>query len=1421
MYFFYFIKYLELIRLMITIGESNINDFYFDITSNLNVDIISLLGGSNLNIKDVKTTTDSTLILTNDCNVYGCGVNQYGELGLGHNTNTTELIHIASNISKIDCGQNHSLFLDLDGIVHSCGKNDLGQLGLSNYLNINELTNINLDNIEDISAGDNLSLFKKTNGDLYWCGKYNSVSNNIPQYFTSNVSKILADNNDIYYVNYINNINKNMEVIIASYYSNIINLNINNSNIYILDDINRLKKINTTTITNYPQLSSDNTNLIAWYKFDDETNKGLNSSMSPNSIGPAHTVTDIEFTTNELVFGTSNYLLTGDVDGKLYIDKDTGNLNNYLNDLNISIAFWFKYDFPIIKQIACGLGYTIFLTKSGEVWGIGYNRQKNIKNSDAVSDEEIGAPHHITADLEIDGQIKQIACGANHTIFITESGEVWGQGRNYNKQIKNSTETKIGVPHHITANLEIDGQIKQIAGGSGHTIFLTESGQVWGRGYNFYKQIKISGDGAPHHITADLEIDGQIKQIACGTYHTIFLTESGEVWGIGRNNYKQIRNSGDEKIGDPHHITYDLEIDGQIKQIACGEDFTIFLTESGEVWGQGRNVYKQIKNSDAASHEKIGDPHHITDDLEIDGQIKQIACGQDCTIFLTESGEVWGQGRNYKKQIKNSTETKIGVPHHITANLEIEGRIKQIAGGAGHTIFLTELGVVWGRGYNSVKQIKNSGDDIINTPYKIPPLTYNDNESIIFSGKQTIKTYEDFKLYYYDNKLNFGIGNGDTDISLYNITTEIHRFMNWTHVAIVIMKVTGQTNKAEIKIYIDGILDIHNNDYNYPVFNLNYEFYIGRWIVSNTIEGYLNDFRIYNKALTETEIDNLANVTNYTGTYNKIDKGLNNLIFTSTDNNIYTLNQTTNTNYGTTKSELSFNKLEFFTDKIVDNIFSSKHKDTTLFITSNNLIYNSGDLIYNNLVSKNTVNTPKLIHDIFDTDLVNIIRYKNDDGYYLRYSDKVLDNDKKETTFSSIDSNNIKKIDRTINSTVILTKEGTVYIYGNINSIPYQGIIVIQESPDLPESPEEIIIDISCGHEHVLFRTVNKKLYVLGSNSNAQLGTGDLSTDERIPKYVTINNEDIEDIICGYYNSIVKTNSNYYITVYDSIITFTAIFTEYLTQYTDIKKIIARNYVSILDGTTFYGIKEDGTSFTKSNIEDVYVNNSNIFFKKTDENIINENGDTIYSHNDSLTINKGIIDNNDNLLLSYKNNDFKIDPDIEYPKEWIYTSNSTYYMGNVAIGKTTATDKLDIAGELSTNYGKQFKITHPLDSNLWLYHSSIECPRNDNIYRGETIIKNGYVEVNIDKECNTTGGMIEGTFKKLNKNSQLFLQNNDTFDNVKGNIDNNIIKIYCENKNKDIKVNWIVIGERDDEEIKKLEITDISGCLICEHLISR
>jgi hypothetical protein len=161
------------------------------------------------------------------------------------------------------------------------------------------------------------------------------------------------------------------------------------------------------------------------------------------------------------------------------------------------------------------------------------------------------------------------------------------------------------------------------------------------------------------------------------------------------------------------------------------------------------------------------------------------------------------------------------------------------------------------------------------------------------------------------------------------------------------------------------------------------------------------------------------------------------------------------------------------------------------------------------------------------------------------------------------------------------------------------------------------------------------------------------------------------------------------------------------------------------------------------------------------------------------------------------------------------TDESIYHLGNnIGIGTDNPKCLLDVIGGISATI-KNFKIEHPLDSNMVLYHTSLEAPRYDNIYRGKKIIKNGYGEVNIDKECNTTGGMLEGTFKKLNKNYQLYLRNNETYDGVRGYIEDNLLKIFCEN-NENITIDWLVIGERNDKEILNNNKC-VSGSLLCEH----
>jgi hypothetical protein len=169
-------------------------------------------------------------------------------------------------------------------------------------------------------------------------------------------------------------------------------------------------------------------------------------------------------------------------------------------------------------------------------------------------------------------------------------------------------------------------------------------------------------------------------------------------------------------------------------------------------------------------------------------------------------------------------------------------------------------------------------------------------------------------------------------------------------------------------------------------------------------------------------------------------------------------------------------------------------------------------------------------------------------------------------------------------------------------------------------------------------------------------------------------------------------------------------------------------------------------------------------------------------------------------------------------------------LGNVGIGTINPTSALDVLGSVVVNGGiistsleantKNFKIAHPLGLNKWLYHGCVEGPRFDNMYRGKKMVIDGRCEVDIDNECNTTGGMTTGTFMALNNNCQVFLENKQTYDMVKGEVIDGKIIISCENIADEIEVEWLVIGERHDEGIVRNKLTNREGMLICEHEVN-
>ena len=170
--------------------------------------------------------------------------------------------------------------------------------------------------------------------------------------------------------------------------------------------------------------------------------------------------------------------------------------------------------------------------------------------------------------------------------------------------------------------------------------------------------------------------------------------------------------------------------------------------------------------------------------------------------------------------------------------------------------------------------------------------------------------------------------------------------------------------------------------------------------------------------------------------------------------------------------------------------------------------------------------------------------------------------------------------------------------------------------------------------------------------------------------------------------------------------------------------------------------------------------------------------------------------------------------------------NVRLYVGGDAVvgrdtlirGDLTVQEDCCIEGTL-TKVSGSFDITHPLEQEKRLRHSFIEGPRYDNIYRNKIRLSNGKATVNLDTDCVSPGGqtMAPGTWEKLNRNPDIFLQNLEGWSRLKGKITGSTLEIECEDENCMDLVSWMVVAERQDEHVMNSNMSDDEGRLILEY----
>ncbi|XP_065057220.1 uncharacterized protein LOC135685268 isoform X1 [Rhopilema esculentum] len=224
------------------------------------------------------------------------------------------------------------------------------------------------------------------------------------------------------------------------------------------------------------------------------------------------------------------------------------------------------------------------------VWGCGQFGQHG-----QGSGENVSPMDGVLQELKNE-TVRLIGCGASHTIIVTDSKKLFGWGNNSNGQLGIKISEKGRNLYERPKLIEsFDGDIVGISCGSQTSIIWFKDGSCM----RFGKERCHNEGGRSRRSCFDLgkwvkvEIEeryilrrSQVKDVACGARHTMYLTERGLVYASGANNRGQLGLGSKVETSVPQQVT---KLPNLVKSIACGSFHSLCLSEEGDVynWGYG------------------------------------------------------------------------------------------------------------------------------------------------------------------------------------------------------------------------------------------------------------------------------------------------------------------------------------------------------------------------------------------------------------------------------------------------------------------------------------------------------------------------------------------------------------------------------------------------------------------------------------------------------------------------------------------------------------------------------------------------------------------------------------------------------------------------------------------------------------------
>ena len=233
-----------------------------------------------------------------------------------------------------------------------------------------------------------------------------------------------------------------------------------------------------------------------------------------------------------------------------------------------------------------------------------------------------------------------------------------------------------------------------------NTFCISESYNVYIIGYNKYRNFDNNDDNIP--IIRSIKEICDIRMINCGSRHVLCLNFNGSIFSFGHNDHGQLGLGKDPNELEETSIPQKIDIP-LCRQIACGDTFSICLTEDNLLYSFGNNYNNQCglqTNSGCYSSPQLIQDFH---------NIEYIVCGYQHAICKTYDNTYYGWGCNTYGQLGHDKYENYNKPTQCN---NYPDNIISIKCGDIHTLLLTLEGNIYSFGSNSYEQL-GLGDDNI------------------------------------------------------------------------------------------------------------------------------------------------------------------------------------------------------------------------------------------------------------------------------------------------------------------------------------------------------------------------------------------------------------------------------------------------------------------------------------------------------------------------------------------------------------------------------------------------------------------------------------------------------------------------------------------------------------------------------------